>query len=82
MLMETEVDWNLYKRWSLVGFTGMGNAYSALSDFDEGKSVATIGTGFRYLLMRKLGAKMGMDFATGTGGDFAFYMVFGCSWLR
>jgi len=82
MLMETEVDWNLYKRWSLVGFTGMGNAYSEPSAFNEGKSVATLGTGFRYLLMRKLGAQMGMDFATSTGGDFAFYMVFGCSWLK
>lgn len=81
-LMEAEVDWNLYKRWSLVGFTGMGNAYSDLSAFNEGKSVATIGTGFRYLLMRKLGAQMGMDFAKSTSGDFAFYMVFGCSWLR
>ncbi len=82
MLLETEVGWNLYKRWSLVGFTGMGNAYSELSSFNEGKSVATLGTGFRYLLMRKLGAQMGMDFAKSTSGDFAFYMVFGCSWLR
>ena len=82
MLMETEADWNLYKRWSLIGFTGIGNAYSNLSSFNQGKSVATIGTGFRYLLMRKLGAQMGMDFAVSSNGDFALYMVFGCSWLR
>ena len=82
ILMETEVDWNLYKRWSLVGFTGMGNAFYDFSSYDEGNSVATLGTGFRYLLMRKLGLQMGMDFAKSTSGDSAFYMVFGCSWLR
>lgn len=82
MLMETEVDWNVYKRWSVVGFTGIGSAFSDFSSFDQGKSVATVGTGFRYLLMRKLGAQMGMDFAVSSGGDFAIYMVFGCSWLK
>ena len=81
-LMETEIDWNLYKRWSLVGFTGVGNAFEDFSTFDSGKSVATIGTGFRYLMMRKLGAQMGMDIAASSGGDAAFYIVFGCSWLR
>jgi hypothetical protein len=80
--MEAEVDWNLYKRWSLVGFTGMGNAFYDFASYDQGNSVATLGTGFRYLLMRKLGLQMGMDFATSSSGDFAFYMVFGCSWLR
>jgi hypothetical protein len=82
MLMEAEVDWNLYKRWSLVGFTGMGNAFYDFASYDQGNSVSTLGTGFRYLLMRKLGLQMGMDFATSSSGDFAFYMVFGCSWLR
>jgi hypothetical protein len=82
MLMEAEADWNFYKRWSVVGFTGMGNAYYDVSSYNEGNSVSTLGTGFRYLLMRKLGLQMGMDFATSTNGDFAFYMVFGCSWLR
>jgi len=81
-LLETEVDWNLYKRWSLLGFTGIGNAFKDYDSFNKGKSVATIGTGFRYLLMRKLGAQMGMDFAASSGGDAAFYIVFGCSWLR
>lgn len=81
-LIETEVDWNLYKRWSLVGFTGLGNAFKDYGSFDKGKSVATIGTGFRYLLMRKLGAQMGMDIAASSGGDTAFYIVFGCAWLR
>jgi len=80
-LMETEVSWDLYKRWSLIGFTGIGNAYSSFSEFDKGKSVHTLGSGFRYLLARKFGLKMGVDIAA-SQDDFAFYIVFGSAWIR
>jgi hypothetical protein len=80
-LMETEVSWDLYKRWSLIGFTGIGNAYSSYSEFDKGKSVHTLGSGFRYLLARKFGLKMGVDIAA-SQDDFAFYIVFGSAWIR
>ncbi|MBP1660974.1 MAG: glyceraldehyde 3-phosphate dehydrogenase, partial [Candidatus Aminicenantes bacterium] len=80
-LMEAEVDWNLYKRWTLVGFTGLGNAFSSFTEFDEGKSVRTLGAGFRYMIARKLGVHMGMDFAV-SADDFAFYVVFGSAWLK
>jgi outer membrane protein assembly factor BamA len=80
-VMEAEANWNLYKRWSLVGFTGIGNAFSDFESFENGKSISSVGTGFRYLLARKFGLQMGMDFAKSTD-DFAFYFVFGTSWLR
>lgn len=80
-LMEAEVDWNVYKRWTLVGFTGLGNAFSSFTEFDQGKTVRTVGTGFRYLIARKLGTHMGMDFAF-SADDFAFYVVFGSAWLK
>jgi hypothetical protein len=80
-LMETEVSVDLSKRWSIIGFAGIGNAYSSISEFDQGKSVRTLGSGFRYFLARKLGARMGMDFAA-SQDDFAFYFVFGSSWIR
>jgi len=78
---ETEVNVNLTKRWSILAFTGIGNAYPSLNDFNDGKGVTNLGTGFRYLLVRKFGARMGMDFAV-SPGDFAFYIVFGSSWSR
>ncbi len=53
--MESEINWNVHKRWNLVGFTGMGSAFSSFEDFNKGKSAASIGTGFRYLLARKFG---------------------------
>lgn len=81
MEFETEVDVNVNTRWSLLGFAGMGNAYSSIDEFDDGKSVRTLGTGFRYLLIRKFGARFGMDFAA-SPDDFAFYIVFGSSWFR
>lgn len=80
-VIEAEINWNVYKRWNLIGFMGMGNAFSSFEDFNKGKTVASIGTGFRYLLARKFGMQMGMDFAQSTD-DFAFYFVFGTSWLR
>jgi hypothetical protein len=80
-LMEAELSWNVYKRWYLSGFTGLGNAFESFADFNEGKSVTTLGTGFRYLVARKLGTAMGMDFAV-SNDDFAFYIIFGTAWLR
>jgi len=80
-VMEAEINWNVFKRWYLIGFTGIGNAFESFDEFDKGKSVSTVGTGFRYKIARKFGAQMGMDFAKSTD-DFAFYFVFGCSWLR
>jgi len=80
-LLETEVTYNVYKRWFISGFTGIGNAFENLQNFSEGKSVTTIGSGFRYLVARKLGTSMGMDFGF-SQDDFAFYIVFGTAWLR
>ncbi|MDP3441277.1 MAG: BamA/TamA family outer membrane protein, partial [Ignavibacteria bacterium] len=62
MVMEAELNWNLVNRWYMTGFTGMGNAFADFESLSEGKSVSTFGAGFRYLLARKFGAQMGMDF--------------------
>jgi hypothetical protein len=80
-VFEGELNWNVYKRWHLIGFTGIGNAFSDFQSFNKGKSVTTIGTGFRYLIARKFGAQMGIDIAKSTGGQ-AFYIVFGSAWKR
>jgi hypothetical protein len=81
LLIETEVSYAVAKRWNVLGFTGIGTAYESVSDFDKGRSVRTWGTGFRYLIARKLGAKMGVDLAA-SQDDFAFYIIFGSAWLR
>lgn len=80
-LMEIELSYNIYRRWYLKGFTGIGNAYKNMDEFSKGKSVRNIGTGFRYELARIFGLHMGMDFAW-SNDDFGFYIVMGHSWMR
>ena len=79
--LEMELNFNIYKRYHLLAFTGMGNAFSDFSSISEGKSVTSIGTGFRYEIARLFGARMGMDFAW-SKDDFAFYIVFGHIWMK
>ena len=80
-LVETEINYNLYKRWYVLVFGGLGNTYQDFDNFSEGSSVATIGTGFRYQVARLFGLKMGADVAWSTE-DFAFYIIVGHAWLR
>ncbi|MFZ9032215.1 MAG: BamA/TamA family outer membrane protein [Robiginitalea sp.] len=82
LVAETEWTYNVYKRWSVLGFTGVGNAFSDFGRFGDGDVAWNLGTGFRYKIARLLGVNMGMDFAWGNGEEFAFYIVFGTSWLR
>jgi hypothetical protein len=60
----------------------VGNAFSDFGQFGKGDWAWNIGSGFRYQVARLLGVNMGMDFALGNGEEFAFYIVFGTSWLR
>lgn len=82
LVAETEWTYSVYKRWSVLGFTGVGNAFSDFGQFGDGDVAWNLGTGFRYKIARLLGVNMGMDFAWGNGEEFAFYIVFGTSWLR
>lgn len=77
---ETEWRYNVYKRWSVVGFSGLGKAFQDMGNFNDIDWSYTVGTGFRYEMARLLGIHMGTDFAWGNGKDFAFYIVFGTSW--
>lgn len=81
VVFETEQAVNLTARWGLVGFAGIGTAFDTLETLNAGETAWNLGSGFRYLIARKLGLKMGMDFARGPE-DWAAYIVFGSAWLR
>jgi hypothetical protein len=81
VLSEAELRWDFRMRWSIVGFSGVGKAFDEWSDFGSADWVISYGAGFRYLLARKFGLRMGIDLAHGAG-SFAYYIVFGSSWLR
>jgi hypothetical protein len=81
ILAETEQFVNVFRRWSLVGFTGIGTTAPSLDDVKLISPVWNAGSGFRYLIARRLGLQMGMDIARGPE-DWAFYIVFGSGWLK
>ncbi len=79
--LEAELRWQFWKRWSAVGFTGVGAAWSDLAPDDDSQSATTVGTGFRYEIARKYGIHMGLDVAFGPE-DTVFYIQFGSAWVR
>ncbi len=82
ILAETEQSFNINSsRWDLVGFGGIGTAFRSIEKMEAGDLAWSAGGGFRYMLARLFGLKMGIDVARGPE-DWAFYVVFGSAWLR
>jgi hypothetical protein len=76
---EIELRWKVTPRWSVLGFGGAGKAYGNLHSFGDAPTAFGFGTGFRYLIARKLGLSMGIDIAHGPGQN-AFYIQVGSAW--
>ena len=79
--IEAELRWQFWKRFSLVGFAGLGAAWSEVTRFEATKKVATGGVGFRYELARKYGIHAGLDIAFGPDNN-AVYVQVGSAWSR
>ncbi len=79
--IETELRWQFWKRFSLVGFVGGGAAWNNFEQFSRSQTVVTGGTGFRYELAREYGLHMGLDVAFGPDNT-AIYVQFGSAWMR
>ncbi|MHC0439710.1 BamA/TamA family outer membrane protein [Flavobacterium sp. 3-210] len=78
---ELEFRWDLYRRWSLMGFGGLASAFDDWDKAFQKPVVYSYGTGFRYLIARKFKLRMGIDVAKGNE-DWAYYIVFGSNWMR
>lgn len=76
---EMELRWDVTPRWSILGFTGVGKAYGKWNDFSDASTVTSVGTGFRYLIARKLGLSLGIDVAR-SKDESAFYIQVGSAW--
>ncbi len=81
ILAEVEERWDVVPRWSVMLFGGTGKAFDQYNQFKDADWAWSYGTGFRYLMARKLKLRMGVDVAMGPEG-FTYYIVFGSSWLR
>lgn len=71
--------WDFRFRWSLVGFVGAGWAENSLSDYSGSEARVAGGLGFRYLLARRLGLRVGLDVARGPE-ETAIYIIVGNAW--
>jgi hypothetical protein len=74
VVAETELRWDLVRRWSAVAFGGVGAVDSRKDETPWGA-----GGGFRYLLASAFGLRMGLDVARGPE-EWAFYVIFGNGW--
>jgi outer membrane protein assembly factor BamA len=79
--IDTELRWQFWKRFSLVGFVGGGAAWNHFQKFDSTQTIVTGGTGFRYEIARKYGIHMGLDVAFGPD-NHAVYLQLGSGWAR
>ncbi|CAG9177265.1 hypothetical protein LMG32289_03761 [Cupriavidus pampae] len=79
VVAEAELRWDVTPRWSVLAFSGTGKAYGRWHDFSDATTVISVGTGFRYMLARKLGLSMGVDVAHSRGQN-AFYIQVGSAW--
>ena len=73
---EVQARWRAYKRWSLIGFVGLGWIDGDIPGLEDNKFVPSGGGGFRYLIARVLDLHTGMDFA-GSEDEFVFYFQVG-----
>ena len=78
---EGEVRWQFWKRFSAVGFAGVGSAWTELEEFEKSNTVVAGGGGFRYELARRYGIHVGLDIAYGPDG-LAYYVQWGSAWMR
>ena len=79
--IETELRWQFWKRFSLVGFVGGGVAWNHFERFDSTQTITTGGVGFRYELARAYGLHAGLDLAFGPDNT-AVYIQIGSAWSR
>ncbi|HTL55979.1 MAG TPA: BamA/TamA family outer membrane protein [Candidatus Limnocylindrales bacterium] len=79
--IETELRWQCWKRFSLVGFVGGGAAWNHFERFDSTQTIVTGGTGVRYEIARAYGIHMGLDVAFGPDNT-AVYIQVGSAWAR
>ncbi|HYV51190.1 MAG TPA: hypothetical protein VE910_04745, partial [Dongiaceae bacterium] len=79
---ELELRWQCRGRFSLVGFGGLGAAWSDFNHLEAGhRTIETGGAGFRYELARRYGIHGGVDLAFGPD-ETAIYVQMGSAWAK
>jgi outer membrane protein assembly factor BamA len=79
--IEIELRWQFWKRFSVVGFAGVGGVWNDFERFHNTRTIPAGGFGFRYELARRYGIHMGFDIAFGPDNT-AVYVQVGSAWAR
>ena len=82
LLTEAELRYDITQRWSLVGFAGIGRVADDFGDLASAETNTAIGGGFRYLIARQYGMRMGVDVGYDDEGDYSLYITMGTGWVR
>jgi len=77
--VEVRGGYDLRPRWTLLGFVGGGRAADSVSDLGSATTRSAYGAGFRYLMAKALGMRVGIDVAKGPEGTYV-YLVMGSAW--
>ncbi len=78
-VLEAELRWNVTPRWAGIGFAGAGRAWGDRASFSDASTAVSKGVGVRYLIARKLGIYMGLDYAWGPE-DQTVIVQMGSAW--
>lgn len=78
---EVEASWQAYPRWSVQGFLGNGRGADQIENLGSAPNRTTYGTGFRYMIARRLGLHTGIDIARGPE-ETVVYIQIGHAWSR
>jgi hypothetical protein len=71
--------YDFHPRWTALAFVGAGRAADSISDLSSATTRSAYGVGFRYLMAKVLGFRVGIDVARGPEGTYA-YLVMGSAW--
>jgi hypothetical protein len=82
LMTEAELRYDLTSRWSLMGFAGVGRVAENFDDLGSADNHVAMGTGFRYLIARQYGMRMGLDVGYSDDGDWTVYVTMGTGWVR
>jgi hypothetical protein len=77
--IEVRGGYDLRPRWTILGFVGGGRAAATISDLGSATTRTAYGAGFRYLMAKALGMRVGIDVARGPEGTY-IYLVMGSAW--
>ncbi len=71
--------WEFIPRWSAIAFAGGGRTGEKISDLGSAESHTAVGVGFRYMMAKILGLRVGLDVARGPEDTYV-YLVMGHAW--